>query len=156
MTPAHSAGRDSFVLLHIGERRFALPTSRVTELAPPVRLHKFPHTSAQVSGVIVRRGKIVPVYDPRAVFGGRRTSANLFYLLAECDFDGTSELCAIPVNGECELISGEVHSADAVTPEYVSGTVSTGGEQIDLLNIDALVASNGPKSADSAAPGVQP
>ena len=77
MTPTHNAGRDSFVLLHIGERRFALPASRVTELAPPVRLHKFPHTSARVSGVIVRRGKIVPVCDPRVVFGGRAVVGKL-------------------------------------------------------------------------------
>ena len=75
-----SAAANSFVLLHIGERRFAFPASLVTELAPAVRLHRFPHTTSQLLGVIMRRGKIVPVYDPRSVFGAKRSSANLFYL----------------------------------------------------------------------------
>jgi chemotaxis signal transduction protein len=156
MTPVQDAARDSFVLLHIGERRFALSASLVTELAPPVRLHKVPHTSARVSGVIVRRGKIVPVYDPRAVFGARRSSANLFYLIAECNFGGVSELCAIPVNGECELMSGEVQPASAAAPEYVSGTVLMNAEQIDVLDLDALLASNGFKSTEPSPAGVRP
>lgn len=155
MTPMQDAGRGSFVLLNIGEHRFALPAGLVTELAPPVRLHRFPHTSARVSGVIVRRGKIVPVYDPRPVFGARRSSANLFYLIAECDFGGAAELRAIPVNGECELISGELQPASAATPEYVSGTVSVGAERIDVLDLDALVASNESKSPDPAPVGVR-
>ena len=33
----------------------------VAELAPPVRLHTFPHTTPLFAGVIVRRGRIVPV-----------------------------------------------------------------------------------------------
>jgi chemotaxis signal transduction protein len=155
MTPVQDAARSSFVLLHIGEHRFALPANLVTELAPPVRLHKFPHTSARVSGVIVRRGKIVPVYDPRVVFGGKRSSANLFYLIAECNFQGATELCAVPVNGECELISGEIHPRSVEAPEYVSGNVSVGAEQIDVLDLDTLVASNRPRSTDPALAGVR-
>jgi len=150
-----NAARNSFVLLHIGERRFALPASLVTELAPPVRLHKFPHVSLRVSGVIVRRGKILPVYDPRPVFGGRRPSSNVFYLIADCDFDGTSGLCAIPVNGECELISSEIEPPFVAAPAYVSGTVSVGSEQIDVLDLNALVALNPPKTGDSIFTGVQ-
>ena len=65
MTVAENADRSSFVLLQVGERRFALLSNIVTELAPPVRLHTFPHTSPLVAGVIVRRGHIVPVYVER-------------------------------------------------------------------------------------------
>jgi chemotaxis signal transduction protein len=156
MMPVQNVASDSFVLLQIGERRFALRASIVNELAPPVRLHRFPHASARVSGVIVRRGKIVPVYDPRAVFGGRRSSANLFYLIADCDFRGASDLYAIPVNGECELVSGEILPPAVAAPEYVSGRVSVGGEQVDVLDLSALVVSNGSRVRDSVAARVKP
>ncbi len=96
----------SFVLLHIGERRFAFPASLVAELAQAVRLHRFPHTSPQLLGAIIRRGKIVPVYDPRSVFGAKRSFANLFYLLAECKFGAATELFAVPINGEDRARAG--------------------------------------------------
>ena len=57
MNAAEQTGGESYVLLQIGERRFAMPAKNVSELAPPVRLHEFPHTTPLVAGVIVRRGR---------------------------------------------------------------------------------------------------
>ena len=45
MTAVANPALTSFVLLRVGERRFAFPANIVTELAPPVRLHTFPHVS---------------------------------------------------------------------------------------------------------------
>jgi chemotaxis signal transduction protein len=148
-------GGDTFVLFHIGERRFALSSSLINELAPPVRLHKFPATSARVSGVIVRRGKIVPVYDFRAFFGGKRSSANLFYLVARCEAGDSSDLCAFPVNGECELLSGEIQPPTSITPEYISGAIAVGEKQFEVLNLDALVASNASLAIEPVPHGAQ-
>ena len=67
---AKARERDSFVLLQVGDRRFALPARIVAELAPPVRLQHFPHRSPLLAGVIVRRGRIVPVYDAGPVLIG--------------------------------------------------------------------------------------
>ena len=66
-----NAKENSFVLLQIGNRRVALPAAHVAELAPPVRLHTFPHTTPLLAGVIVRRGRIVPVFDTEPVLGGK-------------------------------------------------------------------------------------
>ena len=95
------ASKNSYVLLHVGNRRFALRSELVEELAPPVRLHHFPNTTALVAGVIVRRGRIVPVYDVSRVLCGRESSVHRFYLVARRDFGNESEPSAIPVNGEC-------------------------------------------------------
>ena len=48
-----TAKDNSFVLLRIGHCRVALPAALVAELAPPVRLHAFPHTTPLLAGVIV-------------------------------------------------------------------------------------------------------
>jgi chemotaxis signal transduction protein len=139
MMPTQAAGSDSFVLLHAAGRRFALPARIIVELAPPVRLHTFPHTSSSVTGVIVRRGRIVPVYDAGSEFL-RLSSSHRFYLIAECAIGRQTELGAIPVDGECEMASGDVQSAAPDRPKYISGSLNIGTESVDILDFNALVA----------------
>jgi chemotaxis signal transduction protein len=141
MNVAENARENSFVLLQIGTRRVALPAGLVAELAPPVRLHAFPHTSKLISGVIVRRGRIVPVYEAALVLGDRSSSSQRFYLIARWQVGNASELGAIPVNGECELANGEMQPPAMDRPAYVAGTLAVGDDSFDVLNLDAFAAS---------------
>jgi chemotaxis signal transduction protein len=134
-----NAARSSFVLLRIGNKRFALPADTVTELAPPVRLHAFPHKSPLIAGVVVRRGRIVPVYDAGPVLIGRESPTHRFYLIARREFGGTSEPSGIPVNGECELAAAEMLPPDDGAPNYVAGKLSIGGESVPVLNLEAVL-----------------
>ncbi|HXA78760.1 MAG TPA: chemotaxis protein CheW [Candidatus Acidoferrales bacterium] len=140
---------NSFVLLQIGAQRVALPAGLVAELAPPVRLHAFPHSSKLISGVIVRRGRIVPVYEAALVLGGRSSSSQRFYLIARWQVGNASELGAIPVNGECELASGEMQPAAMGRPAYVAGTLAVGDDSFDVLNLDAFTASHATAAGES-------
>jgi chemotaxis signal transduction protein len=139
MNLGENAARDSFVLLHLANRRFALPARLVAELAPPVRLHSFPHTSPLLAGVIVRRGRIVPVYDAARVFSGKTSLANRFYLVARRQFGAQFEMSAIPVDGECELISGELLPRQDNAPFYVSGEIFVGDQPVAVLDLEELV-----------------
>jgi chemotaxis signal transduction protein len=141
MSAVENASKHSYVLLHVGDRRFALRSELVEELAPPVRLHHFPNTSALIAGVIVRRGRIVPVYDVAPVLCGRESSAHRFYLVARRNFGMESEASAIPVNGECELANGEILPMKEGDPDYFSGSLNVGDENIQVLNLEALVSS---------------
>ena len=133
-----AARENSFVLLQIGHRRVALPAAQVAELAPPVRLHTFPHKTPLLAGVIVRRGRIVPVIDTEPVLGGKSPLSHRFYLIAHRQIGGASELGAIPVNGECELANGEVQPPAMDRPAYVAGTLAVGEDSVDVLNLDAF------------------
>ena len=146
--------RKSWVLLHVGNRRFALPAESVMELAPPVRLHNFPHTSRLIAGVIVRRGRIVPVYDVAPVLCGRESSLHRCYLIAERAFGNASEASAIPVNGECELATSEIQPPQADAPPYFAGTLAIENENIDVLDLQELVSSESdtPSAANHAEP----
>ncbi len=144
-----NARENSFVLLQIGNRRVALPAGLVAELAPPVRLHAFPHTSKLIAGVIVRRRRIVPVYEAGLVLGGKRSSSQRFYLIARWQIGEGSELGAIPVNGECELATGEMQPPAMDQPAYVAGTLAVGEESFDVLNLDAFAASYPPAAGES-------
>jgi chemotaxis signal transduction protein len=151
MSVTDNTRENSFVLLQIGNRRVALPAGLVTELAPPVRLHSFPHSSKLISGVIVRRGRIVPVYEAALVLGGRSSSSHRFYLIARWQTGGTADLGAIPVNGECELATGEMQPPAMDQPPFVAGTLAVGEDSFDVMNLDAFVASYSSGAAGSLA-----
>lgn len=149
MTAVENSGANSFVLLQVGERRFALPADTVAELAPPVRLHTFPHSSALVAGVIVRRGRIVPVYDVAPALLGTESPAHRFYLIAQRDFGDVVEPSAIPVNGECELATAEKQPPSIGRPAYISGTLAVGNESVEVLDFEALVSPQPTEAHDS-------
>ena len=148
MTAGDNSSQNSFVLLRIGAQRFALPAALVAELAPPVKLHRFPHTSSSVSGVIIRRRRILPVYDAGSLLLGKGVAAQQIYLVARCA-GAQKELSAIPVNGECEMATGEVQPPDGDRPSYVKGTLRIGEECVDILDLAILIAS-GPSTGAGA------
>jgi len=155
MTAVENSGRNSFVLLQVGERRFALPADKVAELAPPVRLHTFPHSSALIAGVIVRRGRIVPVYDVAPALLGTESPVHRFYLIAQREFGTSVEPSALPLNGECELATAEMQPPDAGRPAYVAGTLAVGDESVEVLDFEALVTAT-PQPAESSDPSLAP
>jgi len=148
-----AANAKSYVLLQIGNRRFALPSAEVSELAPPVRLHQFPHNSPLVSGIIVRRGRLVPVYDVSPLLTGKNSPSHQFYLVARRHFGSASEPAAIPVNGDSELVTAD--AVQVTSPKYVSGMLMIGEESIEILDLDSLVTAEAPENncLDYARPG---
>src|SRR5512136_1523192 len=93
----------SYVLFPMGEKRFALPAEVVAELARPDHLQTFPHRTPLLAGVLVRRGRIVPVCDVAQVLLGPDAPPRKFFLIANCQVDSRQEWTAVPVTGECEL-----------------------------------------------------
>ena len=72
----------SFVLLRLGDRRFALAANQIAELVPPSRVFRFPHHTGEVEGVILRRGRIVPICDVAEKLIGKGLRSRRFYLIA--------------------------------------------------------------------------
>lgn len=141
MSGIENTDRKSYVLVQIGDRRFAMSAVTVSELAPPVRLHQFPQSSPWVAGVIVRRGRIVPVYDVSRILAGKNSPAHRFYLVATRDFGSFDEPSAIPVDGECELVTAAMQNPDAASSKYITGTLTIADENIQVLDLNALVNS---------------
>ena len=150
MTAAAAIEKSSFVLLQLGRRRFGLSAAIVTELAPPVKLHVFAHQTPMVAGVIVRRGRVIPVYDVTPVLVGKKLPERRFYLVASRNIEGQEELSAIPVDGECELVNAELFPTPEDSPKYVAGVLAIGEETIEILDFEKLVRTS------SAAPAASP
>lgn len=142
--PESGLGREQrFVLFPLGKKRFALPAERVSELSKPDRLQTFPHTTRLLTGVLVRRGKIIPVCDLAPVLLGSESPKRKFFLIASSQLDGHWETTAIPVSGECELISGIARHSTGRLPAYVSGLLSLADEIVQIIDLEKLVAMEG-------------
>jgi chemotaxis signal transduction protein len=150
MTTAPESNLQSFVLLRLGERRFALPASQVAELVAPSRIFRFPHKSPALEGVILRRGRMIAVCDIAEQLTGNKMATRRFYLLATRKYANQLDWIAIPVSGECELINVEMMDAGANDSAHVEGWLSHGGEVIEVLRLAALTP--GPPETHLPAP----
>jgi chemotaxis signal transduction protein len=138
----------SFVLLRLGERRFALAAKNIAELVAPTRVFRFPHQTPEIEGVILRRGRMVPVCDVAERLIGKSLKSRRLYLIALRRYAGQAEWIALPVTGECELITAEMSPASDADSPHVAGWLSHAGDVIEVLNLDGLT----PGPADVVAP----
>jgi chemotaxis signal transduction protein len=139
MTERFEVATQSFVLLRLEDRQFALPAKRIVELVPLSRIFRFPHRSPQIEGVLIRRGRILPVCDVSGKLIGKPLKNRRLYLLALREFAVRSETVAVPVTGECELINAEMTPASGDHPPHVQGWLSHDGNVIEVLDLDDLI-----------------
>jgi chemotaxis signal transduction protein len=152
----NAADTNTFVLFPIGQKRFALASSMVEELARPDRLQTFPHTTPLLAGVLVRRKNIVPVCDVAEVLIGPDAPARKFYLIAMRSFGAISERIALPVTGECELVKAQTEAPSSGSSEYVTGVLRLGEETVEIVDLEQLVSGYPGKAVAAGAAEVTP
>lgn len=143
MSVAVEAPTRSFVLLPLGGRRVAFAADSVVELTAPERLQNFPHRTSWISGVLVRRNRVVPVCDISELFREKSSPINRFYVIVEWQERALKDWCAIPVAGECELASAESlqppnDETSACFP-FVIGSIPVNGEEIAVVDLAKLI-----------------
>jgi chemotaxis signal transduction protein len=131
----------SFVVFQIGTRRVAVSRECVAELIASPILFSFPHTTPLITGVALRRGRIVPVLDLGPGLLGAPSHSARFFLVVERGLLNISERYAIPVQGECELVAGILLPA-AGQDEFVTGYLDLNGEQIEVLDLEKTIAAS--------------
>jgi chemotaxis signal transduction protein len=129
----------SYVLLQLGEHRFAIAANRVAELVAPSHVSRFPHRTPGIEGVILRRGRIVPVCDVGQALIGQYVTSRKLYLIAVRQYRTQTEWVAIPVTGECELIHADLNPPGDSDASHVGGWLSHDGHVIQVLNLEALI-----------------
>ncbi|HLH06067.1 MAG TPA: chemotaxis protein CheW [Terriglobales bacterium] len=129
---------NSFVIFPMGEKHFALPADRVTELARVDQQQVLPHTTPFITGVLVRRNEVIPVWDIAPSLVGPDAPARKFYLIARRRFGSTEECSAIPVTGDCELLNQEITAPVGKVAPYVEGLLSLQNELVEVINLEKL------------------
>jgi len=153
MTLINATELQSFVLLRLGDRRFAVTANQIAELVAPSRIFRFPHHTSEVEGVLLRRGRIVPVCDVAEKLIGKSLQSRRFYLIVQRCYGAQTEWVALPVTGDCELINTEMTLPSDTDAPHVSGWLSHAGDVIEVLNLAALTPgpSEVPASAGASA-----
>jgi chemotaxis signal transduction protein len=151
MTWTDQLDTHSCVLLRLGDRRFALAADQVAELAAPSRIFRFAHKTPEIDGVILRRGRVVPVCDIAETLVGKRLTHRRFYIIAKRRQKEGLDWVALPVSGECELIQADLTPASPSDSPHVSAWLSHQGEVIEVLNIYALTP-GAPQTPVTASP----
>lgn len=147
-----TAGQKSFVLFTLGKKRYALPAENVAELVGASHLHLFRHTNPLILGVLVRRGRIVPVWDVTRQLCGASLPTRKFHLLAKQKFGQATEWTALPVSGQCELIAGlEPFPSSTEHAPWVAGLLLLVDEVVEILDLEKLATAT-PSPAGAAAP----
>ncbi len=155
MTLSAELELQSFVLLRLGERRFAVASAQIAELVAPSRVFRFPHRTPKIEGVILRRGRIVPVCDVSEILLGKILTSRRFYLIAMRRYGSQAEWVALPVTGECELIHAEMTAAGESDAPHVAGWLSHDGDVIEVLNLNALTPGSDEVLAATTTRGMQ-
>jgi chemotaxis signal transduction protein len=130
---------ERFVLFPLGKKRFAFPAAMVTEFAGQDEPHQFPHTTSLLTGVLLRRGRIIPVADIAPVLVGPEAPQRKFYLIAARATVKGPEWMAIPVTGECELADSELLPVAGDLPPYVCGLLSLEDEIVEVIDLERLM-----------------
>ena len=121
-----------------------MPAESVEELAAAGRLEKVPHTTPQIEGVIVRRKRVLAVRDVARKLTGRALPMHRFYLVVRQRYGAAMESEAIPVTGDCALLTGVVAlPRGEKEPEYVAGWIDLAGEQILVLDLSKIASDTG-------------
>jgi chemotaxis signal transduction protein len=139
MTWTEQPDTRSCVLLRLGERRFAVAADQVAELAAPTRIFRFAQMTPEIDGVILRRGRVVPVCDLAEKLTGKKLGRRRFYLIATRRQGAALDWIALPVSGDCELIQADLTPAGPSDSPHVAAWLSHGGEVIEVLDLSALM-----------------
>jgi chemotaxis signal transduction protein len=131
----------SYVVFQIGIRRVAVARECVAELIASPVLFTFPHTTPLITGVALRRGRIVPILDLGPGLLGAPSPDARFFLVIERRISGVSERCAIPVQGECELVTGSMLPG-STHDDFVIGALDLNGTPIEVLDIEKAIATS--------------
>jgi chemotaxis signal transduction protein len=128
-----------FVVFPAGTLHCAIPAACVAELTLPQEVYSFPHTSHEILGVILRRGRVIPLYDLAGLLNLPECAPAQYHLIAVRHTSDATELAAIPVSGECDLVSGDVLPAKNPAPGVV-GELIWDSRSYELLDLDKLIA----------------
>ena len=143
------AVRREYVAFRLGEESYAFEIDRVREILRAPALTEVPRAPPEVAGVVLVRGDVVTVHDPRRRLGlPGAPGAGARVIVCEVDgervgllVDAVSEVLRLAP----QAVEPPTQGIASIDPEYIAG-VGRDGEQLHvLLDLEALLALGGGK-----------
>lgn len=138
----------------LGPEEYAVGVEVVREIlkAPPIT--EVPRAPAHVLGVILLRGQVVPVHDPRRRLGLPAAGVAAGARVVVCDageglvgllVDGVVEVLRLPPSA----IEARPQGIAGIDSEYIAGVGREGGRLFVLLDAGALLRGGSPRKGEA-------
>jgi chemotaxis signal transduction protein len=135
------SGSTRYVLFPLGRKRLAVPAEIVAELVPVATVHRFPHRTPLLDGVLLRDDAVVPVLDVARALTGRLGFTDApkgrFFLIASLS---RNQRVAVPVTGECEMVVADITPAPVEMPECIDGILVLPTEMVEVLSLSRMLS----------------
>lgn len=136
-----------YLLLRMGQARYALEARRIVEVVPMVQLKALPHSAAYVAGLFDYRGTLVPVVDLCRLTDGYACRAHLTSRIVLVDYPGADGvhqvlgLLAEQVTETAKLDAADFQPAGLRQPDapYLGPYQRTDAALIQRLEIEHLL-----------------
>jgi len=151
---ALAQARREFVAFRLGDEEYAVAIEAVHEILRAPVLTEVPRAPSHVAGIVLVRGEVVAVQDPRRRLGlSGKAGANARVIVCESDrervgllVDGVSEVLRL-LPSEIEDRTQGIASIDV---DYVAGVGREGSRLVVLLDLEALIGRGQPGSEGKA------
>lgn len=134
---------DSLVVFHVGEHDFALAVTAVERVVRAVEIDALPEAPRGVRGIINLRGRIVPVFDLRALLGEplRAVRAGDHLIVAHTRWRIVA-LLADAVSGVVPRLAAQVTPAAEILPglEAIDGVLKLDGGLVLIHDVDRFLS----------------
>lgn len=133
-----------FVIIHIGEERYAIEIDKVREIVPLTHLSKTPQTHDHVLGIAKVRGKTRVVFDLKEKFGVK-DGLPLQYLLVFDDAHLGASLALSTLPTTLKILSNAISHGPKLIEEaimdasYIKGLIHEEKEVIYYLDIIEMI-----------------
>ena len=134
---------DSLVILHVGEHAFALGAAAVERVERAVEIEPLPAAPRGVRGIIALQGRIVPVFDLRALLGepARAVRADDHMVIAHTRWR-TVALLVDAVSGVVPRVAAQITPAAEILPHLgaISGVLKLDDGLVLIHDIDCFLS----------------
>ena len=135
-----------YILFNLGFERFAVSTSRVTEVIPLVEVTPVPTTPDYICGVLNYRGETIPVVDTNYLLYRQNYNKRIctrILILESTAHEGTNHvgLIAEKVNRTITISTDKInkHTLTKNSSVYLGKTVGDELGEIQIIDLDKLV-----------------
>ena len=146
---------DSLVVLHVGEHEFALAVAAVERVERAVEIEPLPGAPRGVRGIINLQGRILPVFDLRALLGEpvRAVRTGDHFVIAHTRWR-TVALLVDAVSGVVPRLAAQVTPAAEILPglEAISGVLKLDGGLVLIHDVERFLSLEDAAALERALP----
>jgi len=137
----------SYILFKLGETTFAVASAIVQELELVEDITPVPNAASYVEGIVLVRGRVVPVINLRARFGMPRIPWDQQARIIVLDIKGRKVGLLVDAAREFLEISGEdvqppPNTVSGVSTQLLEGVAVLGDRLVLILDIEKLLSAS--------------